>query len=70
MNEVSLEARYLKRARDECGTPYTKAKLVARCEDDIVYYGPDARTSVKIKGSKGSGLKKHRRLIPTGQLVQ
>ena len=68
MNEVSLEARYLKRARDECGTPYTKAKLVVRGEDDIVDYGPDARTSVKIKGSKGSGLKKHRRLIPTGPL--
>lgn len=66
--EKTLVDRYLRRARDHSGTPYTKSQLVDRCEKDVSYDGPEARTTVQLKGVRGSGLKKHRRLIPTGPL--
>lgn len=68
MTEQTLEERYLARARDHSGTPYTKTQLLDRCERDVGFYGPDARTSVQLKGVRGRGLKSHRRLIPTGPL--
>lgn len=66
--EDSLVDRCLKRARDYNNVPYSKQRLVERCSLDISLYGPEARTSVRMKGVRGRGLKKHRRLIPSGPL--
>ena len=68
MKEESLEARYLSRALDYCDAPFTKTKLIERCKSEIKYYGPDALISIRMKGVRGRGLKKHRRLIPNGPL--
>lgn len=68
MTEKSLVDRYLSRARDLSGTPYSKQQLVERCERDITYDGRAAQTTVQLKGVRGRGLKKHRRLIPSGPL--
>lgn len=66
--EESLVDRCLKRARDYSGTPYTQHRLVEQCSRDISLYGPDAHTSVHMKGAQGYGIKQHRRLIPSGPL--
>lgn len=66
--EKTLVERYLKRACDSCGTPYTMRQLVELCERNIKYEGPDSKTSVQLKGVRGRGLKQHRRLIPSGPL--
>lgn len=68
MMEESLVSRYLKRACDPHGMPYTKQKLVEMCQREIRYDGPDAKTEVQLKGVRGQGLKKHRRLLPSGPL--
>lgn len=66
--EKSLVDRCLKRALDGSGIPYTELRLADRCSLDISYHGPEARTSVRMKGVRGCGLKKSRRLIPAGPL--
>ena len=68
IKEKTLVDRYLSRARDLDGTPYPKGKLIERCVREIQYDGPSATTVVRLKGVRGRGLKKHRRLIPTGPL--
>lgn len=64
----SLVDRCMKRASDLSGTPYTQYRLAEHCLRDISIYGPEARTSVRLKGVRGYGLKKSRRLIPAGPL--
>lgn len=64
--EKSLVDRCLKRAINSTDTPYTEHRLVERCSLDISYHGPEARTSVRMKGVRGYGLKKSRRLMPSG----
>ena len=64
--EKSLVARCLKRALDWSGKPYTEHRLAERCSLDISHHGPEARTSVRMKGVRGYGLKKCRRLLPSG----
>lgn len=64
--EKSLVDKCLKRAIDSSGAPYTEHRLVERCLLDISYHGPEARTSVRMKGVRGYGLKKSRRLMPSG----
>jgi len=66
--EKSLLDRYLMRARDHSGALFTKSRLIDRCTRDVAYDGPEARTTVQLKGERGRGLKKHRRLIPNGPL--
>lgn len=66
--EKSLVDRCLKRALDGSGIPYTEHRLAERCSLDISYHGPEARTSVQMKGVRGYGIKKSRRLIPGGPL--
>lgn len=66
--ETSLLNRYLKRACNLSGVSYTKQQLIEMCERDIRYDGPDAKTSVQLKGVRGQGLKKRRRLFPSGPL--
>lgn len=51
--EKSLVDRCLKRALDWSGKPYTEHHLVERCSLDISYHGPEARTSVRMKGVRG-----------------
>lgn len=62
--EKSLLERCLKRTNTYSGKPHTQHSLSQLCCLDISMYGPDSRTSVQIKGVKGHGLKKHRRLLP------
>lgn len=64
--EKSLVDRCLKRALDADGTPYTEHRLAERCALDISNLGPEARTSIRMKGVRGYGLKKTRRLMPSG----
>lgn len=64
--EKSLVDRCIKRASDCSGAPYTQHRLAERCSLDISYLGQEARTSVQMKGARGHGLKKHRRIIPLG----
>jgi hypothetical protein len=64
--EKALVDRCLKRALDDSGIPYTEHRLAERCSLDISYHGPEARTSVRMKGVRGYGLKKCRRLLPSG----
>ena len=66
--EDALVDRCLKRARDYNGVPFTKTRLAETCSLDISLYGPVACTSVRMKGVRGWGLKKHRRLFPSGPL--
>lgn len=66
--EQTLVDRCIKRASDLSGTPYTRTTLVERCSLDISYDGPEARTSVQMKGVRGHGLRKNRRLLPSGPL--
>lgn len=66
--EKSLVDRCLKRAIDCNGTPYTEYRLVERCTLDISYDGPEARSSVRMKGVRGYGVKRTRRLLPSGPL--
>jgi hypothetical protein len=66
--EKSLVDRCLKRAIDWNGTPYTEHRLVEQCTLDISYNGPEARSSVRMKGVRGYGVKKTRRLLPSGPL--
>ena len=66
--ENSLLDRCMNRARDLNGTPYTQYRLAEHCSRDISNYGPEARTPVRMKGVRGYGLKKSRRLIPKGPL--
>lgn len=66
--EQSLVDRCLKRASNYGGTVYTQWSLAERCSSDVSENGPQARTSILMKGNKGSGLKKHRRIIPSGPL--
>lgn len=68
MMEKSLVDRCIKRALDWSGIPYTEHRLVERCSLDISYHGPEAHTSVRMKGKRGYGLKKCRRLLPSGPL--
>ena len=49
----SLVDRRLKRALDWSGKPYTEHRLAERCSLDISYHGPEARTSVRMKGVRG-----------------
>ncbi|RMA56477.1 hypothetical protein C8C96_4894 [Acidovorax sp. 100] len=64
--EKSLVDKCLRRALDPSGMPYTEHRLVERCSLDISYHGQEARTSVRMKGVRGYGLKKCRRLLPSG----
>lgn len=66
--EKSLVDRCLKRALDWSGKPYTEHRLAEQCSLDISYHGPEARTSVRMRGVRGYGLKKCRRLLPSGPL--
>ena len=66
--EKSLLDRYVSRARDFSGNAFTRQSLTERCESNIRLFGPEARTSVQLKGERGRGLKKHRRLTPSGPL--
>lgn len=66
--ETSLIDRYLRRACDYSGKPYTTHRLAQRCEMDISREGPEAFTSVQLQGKQGRGHKKHRRLFPTAPL--
>lgn len=66
--EKALVDRCLKRALDDSGIPYSEHRLAERCSLDISYHGPEARTSVRMKGVRGYGLKKCRRLLPSGPL--
>ncbi|WP_139093330.1 hypothetical protein [Delftia sp. JD2] len=66
--EDALVDRCLKRARDYGGVPFTKQRLASRCFSDISMHGPEANTSVRLKGTRGLGLKKQRRLFPSGPL--
>lgn len=66
--EDALVDRCLKRARDYGGVPFTKQRLASRCFSDISMHGPEANTSVRLKGTRGLGLKRQRRLFPSGPL--
>lgn len=68
MLEDSLLDRYLRRAYDYNDKPHTQTSLVQRCRLDIEFEGPDSCTEVRVKGTTGYGLKKHRRLFPSGPL--
>ena len=64
----SLLNKCLKRAINFSGTPLTQQTLVDRCQRDIEFDGPQAHTLVLMRGERGLGLKKHRRLVPAGPL--
>lgn len=66
--EQTLVDRCIKRASDLSGTPHTRSTLVERCLLDISYDGPEARTSIHMKGERGYGVRKNRRLLPSGPL--
>lgn len=66
--EQTLLDRYLARALDYSGKPWTKDKLIQRCEQHIEMYGRQAKTGLHMKGIVGMGLKSGRRLFPTGPL--
>lgn len=51
--EKSLVDKFLKRAIDSGGIPFTEHRLVERCSLDISYLGPEARTTVRMKGMRG-----------------
>lgn len=64
----SLLDRCLKRTSNRHGQPYTKHDLAKRCTLDIAFEGPQSRTCIDVKGVRGRGLKKQRRLMPSGPL--
>lgn len=61
-------SRCLKRTLDCGGAPYTEHQLRERCRTAISNEGVEAVISIRIKGVRGHGLKKQRRLFPHGPL--
>lgn len=66
--ENALLDRCLARVLDYDSTPLTKGKLLERCSRDVRREGRQAKTNVYLKGTRGAGLKKHRRIFPSGPL--
>ncbi len=66
--ESSLLNRYVNRAYRWLDKPHTQESLKSLCKSDIARSGPEARSSVYLKGALGQGLKKHRRLFPNAPL--